>query len=70
MRSFLRAVRAFLSRPVDGFAFQAVSLGQQVSIIFTSNGPLIYRWELNNRGNGRSAAIGGQKKNRKARSKS
>jgi len=43
--SFIRAVRVFLSGPVDSSAFQEVSLGREVSVAFTSNGPLIYRWE-------------------------
>jgi hypothetical protein len=46
--SFFRAVRVFLSGLVDSSAFQEVSLGREVSIVFTSNGPLIYRWEANN----------------------
>jgi hypothetical protein len=41
---FFRAVRAFLSGPIDTSAFQEVSLGREVSNVFTSNGPLIYRW--------------------------
>ena len=46
--SFFRAVRVFLSGLVDSSAFQDVSSGREVSIIFTSNSPLIYRWESNN----------------------
>ena len=46
-RSFFCAVRAFLSGSVDDFAFQDLSLHRQVSIIYTPNGPLIYRWEPN-----------------------
>jgi hypothetical protein len=42
---FFRAVRVFLSGLVDRSAFQEVSLGREVSIIFTSSGPLIYRQE-------------------------
>ena len=45
---FFRAVRVFLSGLVDTSAFQEVSLGREISISFTSNGPLIYRWEANN----------------------
>jgi hypothetical protein len=45
--SFFRAVRGFLSGSIDSSAFQEVSSGREVSIIFTSNGPLIYRWERN-----------------------
>jgi hypothetical protein len=43
--SFFRAVRVVLSGSINSSAFQEVSLGREVSIIFTSNGPLIYRWE-------------------------
>ena len=46
--SRIRAVRVFLSGLVDRSAFQEVSLGREVSILFTSNGPLIYRWKANN----------------------
>ena len=50
LHRFFRAVRVSLSGPIDGSAFQEVSLGREVSIIFTSSGPLIYRWEkVNNR---------------------
>jgi len=45
--SFLRTVRVFLSGLIDSSAFQDVSSGREVSIIFTSNGPLICRWESN-----------------------
>jgi hypothetical protein len=46
--SFSVAVRAFVSSLVDDSAFQDVSLGREISIIFTSNGPLVYRPETNN----------------------
>jgi hypothetical protein len=46
--TFFRAVRVFLSGLVDSSAFQEVSLGREVSIIFTSSGPLICQWEANN----------------------
>jgi hypothetical protein len=45
--SFFRSVRVLLSGLVDSSAFQDVSSGREVSIIFTSNSPLIYRWESN-----------------------
>ncbi len=32
---------------MDTSAFQEVSLGREASIIFTSYGPLIYRWNGN-----------------------
>jgi hypothetical protein len=46
--SFFRAVRVSLSGLVDSSAFQEASLGREVSIVFTSTGPLIYQWEANN----------------------
>jgi hypothetical protein len=46
--SFFRAVRIFLSGLIDSSAFHNDSLGREVSVVFTSNGPLIYRWESNN----------------------
>lgn len=50
LHRFFRAVRVSLSGPIDSSAFQEVSLGREVSIIFTSSGPLIYRSEkVNNR---------------------
>jgi hypothetical protein len=47
-RKFFHAVRVFVSSIVDNSAFQDVSVRRQVLIIFTSNGPLIYRWDTNN----------------------
>jgi hypothetical protein len=44
-RKLFRALRAFLSSIGDSSAFQDISVKQQVEIIFTSNGPLIYRCE-------------------------
>jgi hypothetical protein len=46
--SFLRVIRVFLSGLIDSSAFHSDSLGREVSVVFTSNGPLIYRWESNN----------------------
>ena len=45
--SFFSAIRAFLCRLVDDSAFRDISLSREVSIIFTGNGALIYRWESN-----------------------
>ena len=47
-RSFLRAARVFLSGLVDSCPFQGVSLRREASILFTGNGPLVYRWEADN----------------------
>jgi hypothetical protein len=45
--SFFHAVRLLLSGLVESSAFHEASLGREVSIVFASNGPLIYRWETN-----------------------
>jgi len=47
-RSFWRAARVFLSGLVDNSPFQEVSLRREASILFTCNGPLVYRWEADN----------------------
>src|SRR5260370_370144 len=44
-RSFFRDARVFLSGLVDTSPFQEVSLRREASILFTCNGPLVYRWE-------------------------
>jgi hypothetical protein len=46
--SFFVAVRSFVSGLVDDSAYQHVSLGREISVIFTSNGPLVYRPARNN----------------------
>jgi hypothetical protein len=46
-QSFFRAVRIFLSDMMDSSAFHEISSDREISIIFTSNGPLIYRWKSN-----------------------
>ena len=45
---FLRVARGFLSGLIDSCAFHNHSLGREVSVLFTSTGPVIYRWESNN----------------------
>lgn len=45
---FFVAVRSFVSGLVDDSAYQHVSLGREISVIFTSNGPLVYRAARNN----------------------
>jgi hypothetical protein len=45
--SFFRVVRVFLSGLIDSSAFYNASLRREVSVVFTPNGPLIYRWETN-----------------------
>jgi hypothetical protein len=44
-RKLFRAIRAFLSNVTNSSAFQDISLNQRVEIIFTSNGPIVYRCE-------------------------
>ena len=44
--SIFGAVGFFLSDSVDSSPFQDVSLGREISIIFSSNGPLIYKHGL------------------------
>src|SRR5258708_33792626 len=46
--SFWRAARVFLSGLVDNSPFQEVSLRREASILFTGNGPLVYRWDADN----------------------
>jgi hypothetical protein len=46
--SFFVAVRAFVSGLIDDSAYRHVSLGREIFVIFTSNGPLVYRAETNN----------------------
>jgi len=43
-------IRAFYSQWLDASPYHHVSLGREVSIVLTSNGPLVYRWESNNNG--------------------
>jgi hypothetical protein len=43
--SVFRAIRLLLSALADSSAFQDVSSSREISVIFTSNGPLVYRPE-------------------------
>ena len=45
---FFRVARVFLSGLIDSCVFHNHSLGREVSVLFTSTGPVIYRWESNN----------------------
>jgi hypothetical protein len=65
--SFFRSVRVFLSGLADSSAFHEVSLCREVSIIFTSNGPIVYRCEANDSASCRSAAIASRKTNGRPR---
>jgi hypothetical protein len=42
---FFRTIRAFCFQWFDASPYQQVSLGREVSMVVTSNGPLVYRWE-------------------------
>jgi hypothetical protein len=46
--SVFRVIRLLLSALVDRSAFQDISSSREISVIFTSNGPLVYRLETNN----------------------
>ena len=54
---FFRGVRFLFSGLLDNSAFQEVSLGREVSVIFTTNAPLVYRCRANNASDGPSPAI-------------
>ena len=41
-------IRAFYFEWLDASPYYHVSLGREVSIVLTSNGPLVYRWESKN----------------------
>ena len=45
---FFRVARVILSGLIDSCAFHNHSLGREVSVLFTSTGPVIYRWESKN----------------------
>jgi hypothetical protein len=45
--SVFRAIRMFLSGLVDSSAYQEISAAQEICVIFTSNGPLVYRPGMN-----------------------
>jgi hypothetical protein len=45
---FWCTARVFLSNSVDSSPLQEVSLRREASILFTGNGPLVYRWEEDN----------------------
>jgi hypothetical protein len=46
--SFFVAVRVLVSRLIDDSAYRDVSVGREISVIFTLNGPLIYRHKTSN----------------------
>jgi hypothetical protein len=44
--SFFVAIRAFLPGLINDSAYRDVSFGGEISVIFTSDGPLVYQLEL------------------------
>jgi hypothetical protein len=58
---FIGAIRAIIRGLVDDSAFQDASLGREISVIFTSNGPLIYRHQANNAADLGSASFPNEK---------
>ena len=45
--NFSVAIRTLASRLIDDSAYRHLSLGREISVIFTSNGPVVYRLETN-----------------------
>lgn len=45
---FFRSLRAVLAGVLDRSAYDQISLGREVSVAFTSQGPVIYRYGWNN----------------------
>jgi hypothetical protein len=45
--NFSVAIRTLESRLIDDSAYRDVSLGREIAVIFTSNGPVVYRPETN-----------------------
>jgi hypothetical protein len=54
---FFRGVRFLFSGLLDNSALQEVSLGREVSVIFTTNAPLVYRCRPDNASDGPTPAI-------------
>ena len=48
--AFFRSLRAVLSGVLDGSAYDQISLGREVFVAFTSQGPVVYRFGCNNAG--------------------
>jgi hypothetical protein len=44
---FFRSLRAVLSGVLDSSAYDQISLGREVSVAFTSQGPVVYRYGRN-----------------------
>jgi len=54
---FFRGVRFLFSGLLDNSAFQEVSLGREVSVVFATNAPLVYRCRADNPADGPATPI-------------
>jgi hypothetical protein len=54
---FFRGVRFLFSGLLDNSAFQEVSLGREVSVVFATNAPLVYRCRADNAADGPATPI-------------
>jgi hypothetical protein len=54
---FLRGVRSLFSALLDNSAFEEVSLGREISVVFATNGPLVYRCRADNSADGPARPI-------------
>jgi len=45
--AFFRSLRAAISGVLDSSAYDQISLGREVSVAFTSQGPVVYRYGRN-----------------------
>ena len=45
--AFFRSLRAVLSRVLDRSAYDQISLGREISVAFTAQGPVVYRYGRN-----------------------
>jgi Protein of unknown function (DUF1232) len=64
---FFGGVRFLFSGLLDKSAFQEVSLGREISVIFTANAPLVYRCRADNAADGPATAIAPAKVSQKRR---
>lgn len=62
---FFRRVRSLFSALLDNSAFQEVSLGREISVIFTTNAPLVYRCRADNASDRATTAIASPKVSQK-----
>ena len=58
----VRPLRVVLSGLLDSSPYRQISSGREISVVFTANGPLLYRCETDNAGN--PNAVGSLRTNR------